>query len=199
MGSYPHLVIAAPTLRTERRATKQASPTPVTADTLLQVGSTGKTLTTLLLARLADQGLISWDTPVTQLLPTFTLADPAQGDAITVRHLVCNCSGVPRNDDVLQFQGAALDPQTLITSTATLSPTLALGEHYQYSNQMVAVGGFAAAAAVNGSAATRACACSVTQAIRLASPQTSRCCPAPCASESSCSLLTCRRRPGRAW
>jgi len=131
---------------------EQGAPTPLTADTLLQVGSTGKTLTTLLLARLVDEGRVSWDTPVTELLPAFALADPAQTRQITLRHLVCNCSGVPRNDDVLQFQGATLDPQALIASITTLTPTLSLGEHYQYSNQMVAAGGFAAAAAVDGPA-----------------------------------------------
>lgn len=128
----------------------QDGQAPLTADTLLQVGSTGKTLTTLLLARMVDQGRIAWDTPATHLLPQFAVASPAQTGLITIRHLVCNCSGVPRNDDVLQFQGGTFDAQALIRSIATLTPTLSLDEHYQYSNQMVATGGFAAAAAVYG-------------------------------------------------
>jgi len=128
----------------------QGGQAPLTADTLLQVGSTGKTLTTLLLARMVDQGVITWDTPTTNVLPQFAVANSAQTGLITVRHLVCKCIGVPRNDDVLQFQGSAFDAQALIRSIATLTPTLSLDEHYQYSNQMVATGGFAAAAAVYG-------------------------------------------------
>ena len=49
--------------------------TPVDADTLFMIASNTKALTTLLLARLVDQGKLTWDTPATRLLPSFRLGD----------------------------------------------------------------------------------------------------------------------------
>ena len=42
------------------------STTPVDADTLFMIASNTKALTTLLLAKLVDEGKLTWDTPVTQ-------------------------------------------------------------------------------------------------------------------------------------
>ena len=41
------------------------------------IASNTKAMTTLLLARLVDEGKLGWDTPVTSLLPSFKLGDAA--------------------------------------------------------------------------------------------------------------------------
>src|SRR6185295_9387799 len=56
------------------------NPQPVDADTLFMVASNTKAMTTLLLAKLVEQGKMTWDTPVTSLMPSFKL-----GDADTTR------------------------------------------------------------------------------------------------------------------
>ena len=50
-------------------------PDKVDADTLFMIASNTKALTTLMLAKLVDAGKFSWDTPVTQVLPTFRLGN----------------------------------------------------------------------------------------------------------------------------
>jgi CubicO group peptidase (beta-lactamase class C family) len=55
-------------------------PTPVDAKTLFMVASNTKGMTTLLLARLADEHKLQWNEPVVQLYPPFKL-----GDADTTR------------------------------------------------------------------------------------------------------------------
>ena len=41
----------------------------MTPDTRMMIGSTGKSLTTMMMATLVDDGLMTWDTPVVDLYP----------------------------------------------------------------------------------------------------------------------------------
>ncbi|HEX5720281.1 MAG TPA: serine hydrolase domain-containing protein, partial [Thermoanaerobaculia bacterium] len=83
-------------------------PTPVDADTLFMIASNTKSMTTLLLATLVDEGKLSWDTPVVQVMPDFKLGDAETTKQVLVRHLVCACTGLPRQDFewLLEFQNA---------------------------------------------------------------------------------------------
>jgi CubicO group peptidase (beta-lactamase class C family) len=123
---------------------------PITADSLMMIGSTTKSFTTLMMATEVDDGLMDWDTRVVEILPEFEVADPEITEALTVRNLVCACTGVPRQDFQLIFEGESLDPERVIESLATFEFYTDLGEAFQYSNQMVAAGGFVAAAADGG-------------------------------------------------
>jgi CubicO group peptidase (beta-lactamase class C family) len=120
---------------------------PVTPDTRMMIGSVGKTMTTLMMARLVDEGRMSWDQPVREILPGFTVADPELSETITVQNLVCACSGVPRRDMEFLFNAADLDAEAVIGSLAGFEFFTGFGEAFQYSNQLVATGGWAAAAA----------------------------------------------------
>lgn len=77
---------------------KAGSSEPVTPTTRFMIGSSTKPLTTLMMARLVDQGAFSWTTPVTTLLPDFELGDPEITRQLAMRHTVCACTGMPRRD-----------------------------------------------------------------------------------------------------
>ncbi|HEU0115771.1 MAG TPA: serine hydrolase domain-containing protein, partial [Thermomicrobiales bacterium] len=124
---------------------------PVTADTRFMIGSVTKSMTSLMAATLVDGGWLSWDTPLHALLPDFRLADPALTNKVTVADSFCACTGIPRHDMPLLFEGDALTPPRLITSLANVKPTAKPGEKFQYSNQMYAIGGYAATIAAGGS------------------------------------------------
>ncbi|MDZ7802191.1 MAG: serine hydrolase domain-containing protein [Trueperaceae bacterium] len=124
----------------------------VRASTRMMIGSTTKTLTTMMMGVLVDRGELSWDTPVVDVLPNFAVADPEITRSLTVENLVCACTGVPRRDYELFFQGEGLDAEGVIASLADFEFFTEVGEAFQYSNQMVAVGGYAAAAAAAGAA-----------------------------------------------
>lgn len=117
----------------------------VDADTLFMIGSTTKSMTTLALAVLVDEGVISWDTPVVDILPEFALSNMDIIESIRVRDLVNNTSGVPRYDLPLFIR--ALTPEDVFTALATIPMTAQPGEQFGYSNQMVAAGGYIAALA----------------------------------------------------
>ena len=126
-------------------------PESVTADTLLRIGSVTKSFSSLLTATLVDAGRLSWDTPLVDLLPSFAVSDPALTPRLTARDAFCACTGLPRRDFEFIFKAHELTPELLIEGMAELPLTAPFGEKYQYSNQMVAAGGFAAAVADGGS------------------------------------------------
>lgn len=117
----------------------------VTEHTRFMIGSVTKSLSTLLLASLVDEGKLTWDTPVTKLLPTFATGDAELTKKLTVAHTFCACTGMPRRDLDLLFEYAGRKPDEVFGAFADVKPTTALGETFQYSNQMTALGGFLAA------------------------------------------------------
>ena len=118
-------------------------PDPVGADTLFIAASNTKALTTLLLAELVDEGQLRWDQPVTEVFPSFKLGDEATTRQVLVKHLICACTGLPRQDMEWLFQYAGVTPRDAMGLLATMQPTSKFGELFQYSNMMAAAGGFA--------------------------------------------------------
>lgn len=68
---------------------------PVTPQTLLGIGSTGKSITALAIMQLVEVGMIELDTSVQTYIPRFSLADRETSEQITVRHLLNMTSGIP--------------------------------------------------------------------------------------------------------
>ncbi|VEF46170.1 penicillin-binding protein [Bacillus freudenreichii] len=67
-------------------------------DCLFEIGSTTKTFTSLLLAKLVCDGLISLDEPIKSYKPEYQNALAFNGKEITFRHLSTHRSGLPRED-----------------------------------------------------------------------------------------------------
>lgn len=126
---------------------------PMEPDTNVMIGSTGKSLTTMMMGTLVDDGIMSWDTPAIELYPAFKVKDPALTEQITMRNLVCACTGVPRRDLELLFNAAEQTAEDTVASLADFEFFTDFGEAFQYSNQMVATGGYIAADAAEGGAA----------------------------------------------
>jgi CubicO group peptidase (beta-lactamase class C family) len=72
----------------------RAAKTPMTAQTLVAIGSTTKPLTAVAILQLVEDGRVELDAPVTRYLPWFTLDDPRSTE-ITVRELLTHTSGIP--------------------------------------------------------------------------------------------------------
>jgi len=65
-----------------------------TPDSVFQIGSISKVWTTTLLMQLVDEGKLTLETPVVEVLPEFSTPDPEVTKAITVRHLLTHSSGL---------------------------------------------------------------------------------------------------------
>ncbi len=119
-------------------------PAPVDGDTDFMIASNTKALTTLLLAKLVAEGKLTWDTPVTKVLPTFKLGDAETTREVRVRQLICACTGLPRQDLEWLFQFQGVTPEDAMATLATMQPTSKFGELFQYSNPMAGAAGFTA-------------------------------------------------------
>jgi CubicO group peptidase (beta-lactamase class C family) len=125
---------------------------PASVDTLYLIGSITKSMTSLMMAKLVDEGRFRWDSPVTDVWPAFALGDPEATKKLQMKHTVCACTGLPRQDLTFFFEGWRATPEARVAQMKELRPTTAFGETFQYSNLMVSAGGFVAAHAADGKA-----------------------------------------------
>jgi CubicO group peptidase (beta-lactamase class C family) len=123
-------------------------PEPVTPKTRFMIGSSTKALTTFLMTRLVDQKRLSWSAPVVDLLKGFALADPEITQRLQMRHTASASTGMPRQDYEFIFRYSGITPEERMAQMKGMRPTTGFGETFQYSNLLVAAGGYAA---------TRAC------------------------------------------
>ena len=117
----------------------------VRTETQFMIGSSTKPLTTLMMARLVVAGNFEWSTPVTRLLPDFALADRELTSRLQIRHTVSASTGMPRRDVDLIFKFKGVTAEQRLAEMREMKPTTGFGETFQYSNYLVAVGGYAAA------------------------------------------------------
>ena len=112
------------------------------ADTMFMIASNTKALTTLMLAKLVDEGKITWDTPVTTLLPSFKLGDADTTSRVLVKNLICACTGLPRQDYEWLFQYKGVTAEGAMKTLGSMQPTTKFGEMFQYSNPLAGAAGF---------------------------------------------------------
>jgi CubicO group peptidase (beta-lactamase class C family) len=122
----------------------------MTPETRMMIGSTTKTMTTMLMAAAVDDDAMTWDTPAQKILPRFSVKDPDISKKLTMENTVCACTGVPRRDYEILFNFESMTPESLIESLETFEFFTDFGEAFQYSNQMVAAGGYLTALALGG-------------------------------------------------
>ncbi len=115
---------------------------PVDADTLFIAASNTKAMTTLLLAELIDEHKLRWDEPVTMAYPQFRLGNADTTREVLVKHLVCACTGIPRQDFEWLFNFGRATPASSLALLGTMQPTSRFGEIFQYSNLMAAAAGY---------------------------------------------------------
>jgi CubicO group peptidase (beta-lactamase class C family) len=123
-------------------------PDAVDADTLFMIASNTKALTTLMLARMVDQKKFGWDTPVTQVLPSFKLGDAETTRQVLIKHLICACTGLPRQDLEWLLNSQSATPESVLAELGTMQPTSKFGQLFQYSNLMAAAAGYVGAHAL---------------------------------------------------
>jgi CubicO group peptidase (beta-lactamase class C family) len=117
-------------------------PAKVDADTRYMIASNTKAMATLMLAKLVEEKRLAWDMPAVKVLPSFKLGNADVTNQVLIRHLICACTGMPRQDLewLLEFDGVT--PEKAMAVLGTMQPTSKFGELFQYSNPMAAAAGF---------------------------------------------------------
>lgn len=119
-------------------------PDAVDAHTLFMAASNTKGMTTLLLAKLVDEGKVKWDDFVTTAYPKFKLGDAATTAKVRIEHLICACTGLPREDLPWLFEFRKATAESSMALLGGMQPTSGFGEVFQYSNIMASGAGYVA-------------------------------------------------------
>jgi CubicO group peptidase (beta-lactamase class C family) len=70
-------------------------PEPITPETVFQIASLSKPLSSTLVAAVVGDGTTIWDATISSLEPGFALSDPFVSDQVTIRDMLCHRSGLP--------------------------------------------------------------------------------------------------------
>jgi CubicO group peptidase (beta-lactamase class C family) len=117
-------------------------PAKVDGDTKYMIASNTKALATLMLAKLVDAKKLDWDTPAATALPSFKLGNAETTSKVQIKHLICACTGMPRQDLEWLLEFKSTMPADAMKVLATMQPTSNFGDLFQYSNPMAAAAGF---------------------------------------------------------
>ncbi|HEX3895360.1 MAG TPA: serine hydrolase domain-containing protein [Rudaea sp.] len=128
---------------------KLPSGKPMDADTLFEIASNTKSMTSSLLARLVQQGKLRWDDPVTKFLPSFRMYDPWVTANMQVGDLLVHHSGLPEGggDLMLWPSPNQFTPTDVVAGLQYLKPAYSFRAGYAYDNTLYIVAGELAAAA----------------------------------------------------
>lgn len=111
-------------------------------DTRFMIASNTKAMATLMLATLVDEQKIGWESTAVSLMPSFKLGNAETTQQVKVKHLICACTGMPRQDMEWLLEFKDMTPASAMTLLGTMQPTSGFGELFQYSNPMAAAAGY---------------------------------------------------------
>jgi CubicO group peptidase (beta-lactamase class C family) len=106
--------------------------TPSVAETTWAIGSVSKFFTAILVGMVVDDGLLTWDTVVADVLPGFAL-NTRVGSTVTIADLVSMRVDVPRND-MVWFANEAGDEERLIRHFKDLIPAAEIRTAFIYNS-----------------------------------------------------------------
>jgi CubicO group peptidase (beta-lactamase class C family) len=117
---------------------------PATPQTLFAIASDSKHFTAALCATFVDEGKLSWDAPIRDVLPWFRLQDPHATELVSMRDLLSHRTGLPRHD-ALWFWGGTTPPSVeVVRRLRHLQPSAQLRQTWQYNNLCYTTAGYIA-------------------------------------------------------
>lgn len=108
-------------------------PDAITPDTVFQIASMSKPITSTILARMVGEGTIEWDSRVCELDPGFQLMQPWVTNQLTLRDLLCHRSGLADHaGDLLEDMGYGREE--ILYRLRFANPGSSFRSHYAYTN-----------------------------------------------------------------
>jgi len=108
---------------------------PNQTDTKFRLGSISKQFTAFLIVKLAEEGKIKLDVPITTYLPDYP---KATGDKVTIHHLLTHTSGIPNYTSLPNFfkdkSRNPYTPEEFVKTFSNLPLEFTPGEKFNYSN-----------------------------------------------------------------
>ena len=113
----------------------------VDANTLFPIASNTKAFTAAALARLVDEGKLSWETKVVEILPYFTLYDPYVTAHFTILDLLSHRSGLVTFSGDLLWYGSTYSREEVVKKLPYLKQKYEFRTQFGYSNIMYIAAG----------------------------------------------------------
>ena len=126
-------------------------PEPITPETVFQIASLSKALSSTLVAAVVGDGMTTWDATIGSLDPGFALSDPWVSEQVAIRDMLCHRSGLPAYSGdplVAYFRDDRDECLRRLRSYALAAP---FRTTWAYSNLGFSAGAYAAARAANQS------------------------------------------------
>lgn len=124
-------------------------PDPITPDTIFPIASCTKTVTSLALAMLVDEGKLNWDDRVRKHVPFFRLADPLADANVTLRDLLTHRTGIGGHD--LLWYRAPWDFEERIRKIGKLELDHSFRSTFEYQTILFGTAGYAGGKAAGSS------------------------------------------------
>jgi CubicO group peptidase (beta-lactamase class C family) len=105
------------------------------------IGSSTKPLTTLMMAKLIDQGKVAWQTRVCDLLSGFALADVELTARLELLHTASASTGMPRQDLEFIFRHSGITAEQRMEQMRSMTPTTGFGETFRYPMRSILTAG----------------------------------------------------------
>jgi len=112
---------------------------PVDENTIFAIGSSTKAFVSAAIGMLVDEGLVDWEDPVIDHLPTFRLHDPYATREMRVRDLLIHSSGLSRGDRV--WYATPYSREEVVERVRHLQPSWSFRSRFGYQNIMYVVAG----------------------------------------------------------
>lgn len=126
-------------------------PEPITPETVFQIASLSKSVSSTLVAAVIGDGATTWDTTLGSLEPGFALSDPWVSDQVALRDMLCHRSGLPTyGGDPLVFT-FGYDRDECVRRLRYYALATPFRTTFAYSNLGFSAGAYAAARAAGQS------------------------------------------------
>lgn len=113
---------------------------PMTADTLLQIGSSTKSFTAATIASLVEEGKLDWNKPVKTWLPAFKMHDNLATERVSLLDMVSHRTGLPRHDQIW-YKEPGLTHAAITQRLQYLEPITDFRTKFEYNNIMFVAAG----------------------------------------------------------
>ncbi|MDQ4033034.1 MAG: beta-lactamase family protein [Actinomycetota bacterium] len=126
-------------------------PEPITPETVFQIASLSKSISSTLVAAVVGDGTTTWDATIDSLEPGFALSDPWVSNQVTIRDMLCHRSGLPSfgGDPLVFYFG--YDREECIRRLRSYPLATPFRTTWAYSNLGFSAGAYAAASAAGES------------------------------------------------
>lgn len=126
---------------------KTGGTDPIDPDTVFQIGSASKPLTSTVIASLVDKGVLGWDDKAVEYYPTFELCETWAGQHLTFRDMLCHRSGLPSHAGGELMVPFNYNSSEILYRIRFLEPATDFRTAFEYQNVMFLLAGESAARA----------------------------------------------------